>query len=570
MAEAVLRGLESMVAGREKRSTRLVALFDRGPDDDVLLLRAPFPGRRRIGRVSGGLANPFDAGAADARPLCGPVARTRRLGWVLIGLQLLAMLAFSTVQYSRYAVTSDFGAYSQAWWKIAHGQLDPFSTIFATTFWKNDAEFIMWPLSLLYHLDPHPILLLWVQDLVVAATEVAVLGWVVEIVQRGGRTIAVRRGVLLVLGAAVVMVLDPWVYETIAFDFHFETFAALFVVLAGWDLWAGRVRRLWLWVTLALLCGVLGSLYVVGVGLSGIAAGARTRRPGLWLTAVGVGSFLLFDALGAAGLGQRLIDSGYGYLVGPHGGHVDVVTIVAGIFTHSGAVAHLVALRWLTVVEFLMAVGLVGIVSPWGAGMACVVFVPSLLNANPDFFRLSQSFQTWPALPFVLVGSILVVLRLGASNGLGRRVAVGAAVTAAVSMVVMAVVVLPALPRLWIAVDSQAAAQLATSRAQIPAGAEVIASQGVIGRFATRQYAYPFPYQYRPVDSSSMTFPVRTTPVVFVLTPRQGAGEVPPAATMTAVRFIERRLGARVVDDRGGVYVLEWRPPPHVATVTVP
>jgi hypothetical protein len=67
-----------------------------------------------------------------------------------------------------------------------------------------------------------------------------------------------------------------------------------------------------------------------------------------------------------------------------------------------------------------------------------------------------------------------------------------------------------------------------------------------------------------------MTFPVRTTPVVFVLTPRQGAGEVPPAATMTAVRFIERRLGARVVDDRGGVYVLEWRPPPHVATVTVP
>src|ERR1700722_556238 len=82
----------------------------------------------------------------DGDEMSTPLARAKRVGWVLIGLQLVVMVALSTVQYSRYALTTDFGAYSQAWWKIAHGNLDPTSTIFNAVFWKNDAEFLMWPL----------------------------------------------------------------------------------------------------------------------------------------------------------------------------------------------------------------------------------------------------------------------------------------------------------------------------------------------------------------------------------------------------------------------------------------
>ena len=113
-----------------------------------------------------------------------PRARAKRVGWVPIGLQLVVMVAFSTVQYSRYALTTDFGAYSQAWWKIAHGNLDPTSTIFNAVFWKNDAEFSMWPLALLSHVYPHPVLLLWFQDLVIAVTELVTLGWIIDVVGR--------------------------------------------------------------------------------------------------------------------------------------------------------------------------------------------------------------------------------------------------------------------------------------------------------------------------------------------------------------------------------------------------
>ena len=41
----------------------------------------------------------------------------------------------------------------------------------------------------------------------------------------------------MALGTLVILLANPWTYETIAFDFHFEPLAALFVVLAGRDLW---------------------------------------------------------------------------------------------------------------------------------------------------------------------------------------------------------------------------------------------------------------------------------------------------------------------------------------------
>ncbi|HYA68401.1 MAG TPA: hypothetical protein VED63_06690, partial [Acidimicrobiales bacterium] len=150
----------------------------------------------------------------------GAMRRARRIGWVLIGLQLVAMLAFSTVQYHRFALTSDFGAYSQAWWKIAHGQLNPWSSVFATPFWKNDAEFALWPLSQLFWVYPHAAVLLWIQDLAVAATELVTLAWVIDVLDGSRERLSTASCVVLAVGAAAVMVADPWAYQTIGFDVH--------------------------------------------------------------------------------------------------------------------------------------------------------------------------------------------------------------------------------------------------------------------------------------------------------------------------------------------------------------
>src|SRR5665213_2464401 len=131
----------------------------------------------------------------------------------------------------------------------------------------------MWPLALLSLIDPHPIMLLWVQDVTVVLTELVAFTWILRFIERQTGRMSPAAGRLLAVGAAVVLVVNPWVYDTVAYDFHFEPIAALFCVLVAFDLWGGRTRRMWWWVALALLSHVLAGTYLVGIGLSGMLAG---------------------------------------------------------------------------------------------------------------------------------------------------------------------------------------------------------------------------------------------------------------------------------------------------------
>ena len=416
----------------------------------------------------------------------------RRTGWVLLGLQLVAMVAFSTLQYSRYGLGNDFADYSQAWWAIGHGNLDPFSSGFAISFWRDNAEFIMWPLALLSLIDPHPVVLLWVQDIAVVLTELVAFTWIMKVVERQTGRITQATGCLLAVGAAVVLVVNPWVYETVAYDFHFEPIAALFCVLAAFDLWSGRTRRLWLWVGLALLSHVLAGTYLVGIGLSGVVAGRATRRSGALVAAVGAVWVVVFNAVGAAGVKGEFVSSSYGYLVGPHRGRVGVGAVVLGAFEHPAAVAHVAGSHWAVVAGFVVVVGVIGLFSPWGLGMAVVVMVPNVLDASGLFIRYGASFQSWPAMPFLLVGSVMVLVRLFQGGGVAHRVAILSVAVWGSFLAVFAYLALPTIPGAWLYVTPASVTELARVETVIPANAQVIVSLPVVGRFAQRDSVYAF------------------------------------------------------------------------------
>lgn len=493
--------------------------------------------------------------AVRARP------RLRRLGWLVLGLQLAGMLAFNTVQYSRFALTKDFAGYSQAWWAIAHGHLDPWSTAFGIRFWRNNSEFAIWLLSPLYHLYPSSIVLLWVQDVVVVATELVAFGWILAYLARS--RLSPRAAELVGIGVLVVLLADPWVYETIGFDVHLEVFAALFALLAGRDLWAGRTRRLWAWVPLTLISEALGGVYLVGVGISGILAGRGSRRAGLLLVGSGLGWMLLLGLLGGSGFGGHGIDRWYGYLVGHHAGHVSVLDILVGVLRHPASAVHMMAKRWSVVFEFLAAVGLVGVASPWGLGPALVVFLPNVLNADPDFSRLVQSFQSWAAIPFVLVGSVMLLVRLATSGRIGRFAGVAGLTLWTVLLGRAAGAIFPTLGPTWIGVSPPAAADLAALRRVTPLGTEVVASNGVIGRFGTRPYVYPLGYSSRTAAFGGLaSIPVKSSTVLFVISSRQGTGELSPAETEKALSYVEDHLHAHLVLAKNGIYALRWSPPP--------
>jgi hypothetical protein len=493
-----------------------------------------------------------------------PLETLRRIGWVALGLQLIGMLAFSTLEYHRFDLTIDFASYSQSWWAIAHGHLDPVDSFFVgATFWRNNTEFAMWPLALLYYVYPHSVDLLWVQDVVVVTTEAVTFGWILELITRARDRLQPSTGTALGALALFVLVVDPWAYETIAFDIHFPALAALFVVLTARNLWAGRTRRLWLWVPLALLTDALSGFYLLGVGISGVLAGGRTRRAGWAVGAAGLAWSIFATSIGGVAAGGRYLHLWYGYLVGPHPGRISLLSIVLGIFRHPGAVGHLLASRWQIAFLFVAVMGFAGAFTRWSLPVVLVVMVPSTINALPIFLRVAASFQTWPAIPFVLFGSLMIVLRLAQGGRAARRVGIAFVSAWLTVLVVVALYWVPNLGRDWITVTPRAAAQLARTAEAVPPYAEVIVSQGVAGRFSERRFGYAI----TEIDES---FPVHSRTVVFVITPDLGVGEIPRVDADAAVHYVERRLDAQVLVARNGVYDLRWLPPRGDRSVTLP
>src|ERR1700730_10955836 len=95
-------------------------------------------------------APPTQAGPGPPPAATSPLRRVRRIGYAVLGLQLAFFLAWSTIAYRRFTLTFDFAVYHQAWFLIAHGNLDPYNTMQGIPFWRTHSEFLLWPLALFY------------------------------------------------------------------------------------------------------------------------------------------------------------------------------------------------------------------------------------------------------------------------------------------------------------------------------------------------------------------------------------------------------------------------------------
>lgn len=477
-------------------------------------------------------------------------------------LQLGALLAYSYRLYSHFDLTMDFAVFHQAWYEIAHGNLNPKDTIFyrypytGYPFWRNHFELVMWPLALTGILFGHSMILLVAQDVAIVGTEYFVLEWIRDIVADHPQRVGTAKTYILI-GSLLSLLANPWIYETASFDFHFEAVAAPFLVLAARALWNRRFVQAWLWAGLCLLFGGVVATYVVGLGFSAMFS-KRTRRAAWVLMAMGMGWLGIVVGIGGE-TGSNLASS-YGYLAhlaDPRG----IGPILWGIVAHPGTVVHVLAQRRQALWQFIISEGGIGAVAPWGVGVAAAVLLANGLNVSPNFLSAAASFQNFVVFPFVLVGSVATVLAVMRHGG--RRLGLGIGVVLLVAAFMMDRAVLPGVPSEWLLVNSQAANQLMRIHNMVPPQAEVIASQGVIGRFAGRTFAFA---QFMP----SQQFPVRARDIFFVLVPRQGIESVSPTAAMAVVTALKQKLHAKEVAAQAGVYAFEWRPPRGVKGIALP
>jgi hypothetical protein len=520
-----------------------------------------------------------------------------RTFWVVCAAVLVAqfvgLVVYSAYLYGRFDLTDDFATYAQAWWAIGHGHLDPIDTIQTPTypFWQSHFELAMWPLALIGRIWPHPVQLLWLQDLALVATEWLAMVWVAAIcAARAGRA---RTPVALV--ALAFLVVNPWWYLAASFDVHFETLGLPFVVLSGYSLWRGRRRTAVAAAAVGVLFGDVVALAALCVGIASLVS-RHARRAGGWkaplvVTLLSGGWVLLATALGG-NKGSGIVTN-YGWLVGA-APDASSGWVLAHLALHPFHVLRELVDRIGGIGRVVASAGLVGVVTPWGFFVALGILAPTALNANKAFLSPTIAFQTLAVIPFVFVGSVIVLLRIArpapepagnaapepagnaapepagnaapesAGNRRLRPIVAGALAIVLVTLsLVQSVPLYRTIRADWWRVDAPSAAALAAAAGQVAPGAEAVVSQGVIGRFAGRTELYP-------LLAAPQRFPVHAHEVDFVIAPTAGIESIPAAAADEVRASLLRRHGASVVFDADGVSVLSWRPPPGVTSIVLP
>ncbi|HXX89504.1 MAG TPA: DUF2079 domain-containing protein [Acidimicrobiales bacterium] len=484
--------------------------------------------------------------------------------WVVAGSAvLLAHLAVLVVlvahEYNRFNVSLDFGVFHQAWFEIAHGNLDPQTTTQGIAFWQDHGEFVMWPLALLYWVFPNDgFTLLLVQCTALVAAEAVAVVWVVSLARIRG----VRRALAAVCAGAglILFLVDPWSYRVVVQDFHFETLAACLTLGAGFALWSGRRRTAWVLAVLCLLTGDVGATYVAALGVAFALTTKRCRRDGIAIAVVGVAWVALLALLGA-NKGSPI--SGYAYLAGHQvsSGIGGVLAIAKGAITHPGRPVHMLRSYRPQILDDLTPTGFVGLFNPWLFGPLLAVLAANGLNANPAF--IDPGFQDIPIYLFGVAATALnAVIVLS-----WRRVRAGIVAAALVVAVLGAVAfALDEVSQGFIVpfhVDAPTAAQIAQIRKATPPDAEVISTFGVVGRFAGRRYAYVI----SPLGSR---FPVHASTVVFVFAPTAGTQPLPLQEIADMRQFVAEGLHATPIVSGPDAWGYVWHPSPGVGQVVLP
>jgi hypothetical protein len=477
-----------------------------------------------------------------------------------MGIWLIGLAAYSTTIYHHGFLAEDFATYNQAWTLIGQGHLNPYDTIFHSySFLKSDFELIIWPLALIHIVFPRPIALLWIQDLAVAASGFIVYLWIADYLER--RKVAWWPAVGVASVVLAVLVANPGAYQTLYFDFHLEPISTVFVLLAGRDLWSGRHRRAWIWVAIALLCGSFAAITIVGLGVSALLAGRDSRSQGVLLVVAAVGWLGLISAIGAnagSGIGFYAYLAGRSTLSGPTG----VAVLATSMLAHPSRVIDQLHGRLANMYVLIKQVGVIGLACAWGFGVPVVVMVTNALNSNSGL--INQAFQNSAVFPFVLLGTVMVLVWLAQRFRYGWIPSLAVALVVTFQALSYGVALAPANVRYGISqVGAAPAAQLRKALALTPPKAEVISTISIMGRFCSRQYCYWF--------YPNGTLPVHSHEMVFVFDPAAETTipQAVPADDVAAIAFVRDHLHARILVDADGITAFEWQPPAGTTHVTI-
>jgi hypothetical protein len=265
-----------------------------------------------------------------------------------------------------------------------------------------------------------------------------------------------------------------------------------------------------------------------------------------------------------SGKGSSLAGN-YGYLahVAAGTGVGATVAVLWGIAHHPTGVLDVLRDRRNEILKFVWSSGTFGLFSALGVGVTAVVLVPNALNQSPVFIGAAAAFQNLAAAVFLTVGAVMFLTWVVRRGRWGPRLVWCFAAVALVQILLASHLWIARIPSTFLQVDAATAHDLSVVLARTPPDAEVIASQGVIGRFGARRSLYPYLNEF----ADGQTIPVDGRDVVFVFVPRQGIEAATPAQTAAAIDLVRGTLHATPILSTPNVTAFRWTPPAGVTTV---
>jgi predicted membrane protein DUF2079 len=467
--------------------------------------------------------------------------------YAAFALLAVTMIGFSVLEYSRFALTQDFGAFNQVFHQVSHGDLNPADTIdHVAHYWQVHLELYLWLIAPIGAVFNSALTLCVLQDLAGIVACAIAWRWMLTILYAGRTELPQRR--TLALCSLALLIFNPWIYWSYAFDFHSEPIAVAFLIASGYAFFQGRTRTGLILAVFVLFVGDVASTYLAGLGLTIVIASRRNRPIGLALIVAGIFWLEFSHRVGAGVMSAFNITYGYliyGYFPGFDPGipKLTVRDLLLGLIAHPFNAVYALRDKFVDIYANLSPIGFIGIFSPWSIGLALVV-----LAENQLAYAFTYSQPNFQAIVMYLFGTVGFTWFLAVIARFGGRAAAGVAIAASVNTFVWYAVWMPQLEPHWIRTSAAAAVTARSIEDQIAPQDEVVASHGLIGRFANRAFVYSLwslPVVPRDADT-----------VQFVIAPYEGINVESVNKSLASLDVLVREYGAIVRLHENGVWWL--------------
>jgi hypothetical protein len=510
--------------------------------------------------------------------------RVRVAGLILIALEFIGFCIWSEIEVHKFALTADFSLYQQTVYMIAHGHLWPHITagdapvyfsdghFIPFALFKNEAEFFLFPIAVLYRIWPHVVVAKFAQDFAICGGQVLAFLWMCELVAaKADRNVAdrlrisPRTGVWVLAFGLLLLVANPWYIVAASFDLHAEPFALPCAVGAARALHKGQRRSALAWGIAGALSSAVGATYLVGVGLSAALTRRSGVRNGLIVAGLAFVWFAFLTAVGwiataGPGLFESVLNGGHGHVVWRNG-----FFKIVGARTHDATYGELLKTAATHPWNVFRALNQ-SRSSLWAdlstPGLLGVVWLPTLLGTlavlGPSAFSglfIVPGFQNVAAYGLISVGSVAGAMWLLRRN---RRVGIAVMAVLAANTALWGIMWFPRVSKEWAPVTPAAVSTLSQVQKLIGPGDEVVVSQGVSGPFADRQSTYAIMANGKTIQVT------HGRKVWFVIAPFDGIETTQSAVSIALIERLAQTPGVHLRVAKNSVWAFEWMPPAGV------